>query len=82
MAVSTLTSKGQITIPGAIRKTLGATTGDRFDFRVRGDGVVEMKLEKTSILSLCGAVKPGVKGITLDDMKKAVGQGGESDGSR
>jgi AbrB family looped-hinge helix DNA binding protein len=76
MAVATLTSKGQITIPGPIRETLGATAGDRFDFRVREDGIVEMKLEKSSILALCGAVSPRVRGVTLDDMKRVIMQRG------
>ena len=32
MTTATLTSKGQITIPAAVRKSLGVETGDRVEF--------------------------------------------------
>ena len=38
MATSTLTSKGQITIPVQVRKALGVDAGDRIDFRLENPG--------------------------------------------
>ena len=38
MALSTITSKGQITIPKKIREQLHLRTGDKLDFRVEDDG--------------------------------------------
>jgi antitoxin PrlF len=47
MAHSTVTSKGQITIPKAVRKKLNLKTGDKIDFIVN-DGYVRMiPLSKT-----------------------------------
>ena len=39
-AMATLTSKGQVTIPQAIRERLGMTTGDRLRWEVSAAGVV------------------------------------------
>lgn len=40
MAVSTLTSKGQITLPKTVRDRLKLQAGDRLDFRVEEDGSI------------------------------------------
>ncbi len=40
MPTSTLTSKGQITLPRALRERLGVKQGDRVDFSVEGARVV------------------------------------------
>ena len=37
---STISSKGQVTIPQEIRSRLGLSTGDRVDFVVEGDRTV------------------------------------------
>lgn len=39
MPHSTVTSKGQTTIPGEIRKTLGIKPGDRLEYVTQGDEV-------------------------------------------
>lgn len=75
MATATVTSKGQITIPKEVRDALGLETGHRVSFRVREDRVVEMHPENEDLMSLCGILKPVVKGVTLEDMKEAVRQG-------
>ena len=38
--VATLTSKGQITLPKSIRQALGADTGSKLAFELRGGEVV------------------------------------------
>ncbi len=42
MAVSTLTSKGQITLPKSVRDKLRLKTGDKIEFRVESDGSVKL----------------------------------------
>lgn len=37
---ATLTSKGQVTLPKAIRQALGATTGDKVSFELRDNEVI------------------------------------------
>jgi len=42
MPLSTITSKGQITVPKEVRDVLGLKTGDRVDFRLEKDGSARM----------------------------------------
>jgi bifunctional DNA-binding transcriptional regulator/antitoxin component of YhaV-PrlF toxin-antitoxin module len=43
---ATLTSKGQITVPNALRQALSLTAGDRFHFVGLPDGSVRMEARK------------------------------------
>ncbi len=72
MPSSSLTTKGQITLPKQIRDRLGIKTGDRVAFREREDGTIVVEAETTNLLDLRGAVKTRVRGITIEDMKEAV----------
>ncbi len=72
MPAATITSKGQITIPKEVRKALSLETGDRVAFLVREDGVAEMHPETVELMSLFGAIKPRVKGVSLGDMDDAI----------
>lgn len=49
MPTATITSKGQITIPKAIRAALGLSTGDRVTLRMRADGIVELTREAVAL---------------------------------
>lgn len=75
MPNATLTSKGQITLPKPVRDILGVDTGDRVVFRVREDGVVEVSAEKVQLRSLRGTLKPRVRGVSIDDMQRAIEEG-------
>jgi antitoxin PrlF len=72
MPTATVTSKGQITIPKGVRETVGLQAGHRVSFEVREDGVVEMHPETVDLMSLCGIIKPAVRGVTLDAMDDAI----------
>jgi len=72
MPTATVTSKGQITIPKAVRDELGITEGDRVAFRVLEDGSVVVEPETVDLLELEGALKPKRKGVTLADMDAAI----------
>lgn len=67
-----LTSKGQITVPIEVRKALGLRTGDRLSFHLRKDGTVGVEAETVDLLSLRGALRPKVRGVTVEAMKEAV----------
>ncbi len=49
-----LTSKGQITIPSAVRKALALQDGDSVIFRVDGDRAILARTE--DLLSLAGSI--------------------------
>jgi len=55
-SVTTITSKGQITLPAAIRRHLGLHTGDKVSFVIEDSGNVMLKVPKyPNVASLAGA---------------------------
>ena len=70
MSEATVTSKGQVTIPADIRKSLGLVTGERVVFTQLDDGTTLMRTKKRSILDLEGLLKPlrGERKVEVDDM--------------
>ena len=77
---SAITSKGQATIPKAIREHLGLRPGDRVKFFVHLDGSVVL-LPKLPATALRGIVKPRQRPVTTEAMNKAIGAGAAA-GSR
>ena len=76
MTEATLTSKGQITIPKAVRDALGLTTGDRIEFVGTEKGFV-MAPVKRDLGALCGMFKGRrAKPATLDEIKAAIAEMG------
>ncbi|MFL6163688.1 MAG: AbrB/MazE/SpoVT family DNA-binding domain-containing protein [Jatrophihabitantaceae bacterium] len=54
-AIATVTSKGQVTVPKAVREALGVVEGDQILFRVEGNRAI---LARTaSFLDLAGSVQ-------------------------
>jgi antitoxin PrlF len=54
--ISTVTNKGQVTIPAEVRKYLGIKTNDKIAFVIDQEGVVRLKVPRnTNIASLRGA---------------------------
>ena len=71
MPTSTLTSKGQITLPKAVREHLRVGTGDRIDFLIGENGRVELRSLGRPVADLRGMLRregsPGVVPADLDD---------------
>jgi AbrB family looped-hinge helix DNA binding protein len=57
MSESTITSKGQITIPKAVREALHLEVGDKIYFDVRDDGTVVLRARNAPVESLFGMLK-------------------------
>ena len=78
MASATLTSKGQITLPKAVRKALNVQPGDRLSFRQLPDGTMVVEPETLDASDLAGSLtaRTEVRGVTVDDMKEAVRKAG------
>ncbi len=72
MTAATLTADGQIDLPKEIRARWGLRAGDRIALRLRADGVVEMEPETDELMSLCGSIKPEVRGVTIDEMNEVI----------
>jgi AbrB family looped-hinge helix DNA binding protein len=69
--IATITSKGQVTIPVSIRKSLGLSKNDRVVF-LKKDKIVELR-PVVDFLSLEGSVKSRKK-YTDKKADKAVGK--------
>lgn len=73
MPVATLTSKGQITVPIAIRERLRIRTGDLVDFVVTPSGTVELRPGSIDVADLRGLLhKPGRRPVSLEAMDEAI----------
>lgn len=56
--ITTVTSKGQVTIPADIREHLGIKPKDRVRFEVSPDGTVRITSAPSRIAALFGSVEP------------------------
>ena len=72
MPRSTITSKGQITLPKAVRDALDVSSGDQVSFLIREDGTVTVEAALVDLLDLKGSLKSSVRGVTVKNMKDAV----------
>lgn len=70
---SAITTKGQATIPKAIREHLGLKPGDRVKFFLHPDGSVVL-LPKRPVSALRGIVKRRGRRVTLDEMDNAIAE--------
>lgn len=68
---ATLTSKGQTTIPKAIRDSLSIKPGDRMTFTLLPDGTVLMRIKNKSALDLAGSLqRQGRKRLPIEDLSR------------
>jgi len=77
--VTTLTSKGQVTVPKAIRERLELTAGDRLEFVLHDDGTVQMIPITSSVKKLKDIVPKGCMVATLQEMEEAIAKGASGD---
>ncbi len=64
---STLTSKGQTTIPKPIRDSLRMKAGDKMNFTLMPDGVVIMRVKNRRVSDLAGLLyKKGRKPVPIE----------------
>jgi AbrB family looped-hinge helix DNA binding protein len=70
---STLTAKGQATIPKAVRERLGLKPGDKVKFFAMPDGNVAI-LPVLPVTALRGIVKPLGRPVTLEEMDDAIAE--------
>jgi antitoxin PrlF len=74
MHESTVTTKGQTTLPKDVRKALGLQPGDKLRY-ILLDGEIRL-LKIRPVLDLEGALKrPGQKTVTLEEMEEAIATG-------
>ena len=73
MLESTITRKGQVTIPKAIRDRLGVKEGEKVLFVMRGEEVV-LRVIKGTIFDLRGSVQPSAYPEDFAKIRQSVKQ--------
>ncbi len=82
MSTTTMTSKGQITLPKEVRDELGLKQGDKVEFK-KIDGNYILRPRNKSILELAGMLhRPGMKAMTVEEMDEALGRALAEDDER
>lgn len=74
MAQSTLTAKGQTTVPQAVREHLGLKPGDKLDFVIEADGSVQLRTRKVRIRDLAGMLGKPSRSLSLEEMDEAIAE--------
>lgn len=72
MSTSTVTSKGQTTIPKDVRKRLNLHPGDRLEFVIDEDGRVLVLPASVDAAELAGMLKRPAKTVTVAEMNQVI----------
>lgn len=69
MSESTITAKGQTTVPRQVREQLGAGPGTKLVWHVMPNGSLMVRVKTRSLLSLAGSLKaPDGKIVPLEEL--------------
>lgn len=75
MSESTVTIKGQTTLPRAVRQALALNPGDRLRYVILDNGQVRL-LRSRPLAELAGVLKqPGRAPVSLEEMEAAIAAG-------
>lgn len=71
--LATVSIKGQVTVPKAIRDHLKIEQGTQLDFKLNDDGSISVRSLNRSALSIVGRLKrPGRAAVSTGQMNEAV----------
>jgi len=72
MTQSKITSKGQITIPRAVRNKLNLKTGDKVDFKIRDGEVMLVPVSKETLEVFGILSRDNQKAVTIEHMNETI----------
>lgn len=73
MTESSITKKGQTTLPKSVREFLGLRAGDKVRYFITDDGVRIVPVR--SVKRLSGALQYDGSTVTLEEMEQAIAEG-------
>ena len=76
MSTATLTTKGQITIPAAVRASLGLETGSRIEFVETSNGQYLIVAATSPVQALKGLLRKPDIAVTIAQMNQAIASSG------
>lgn len=75
MPLTTLTSKGQVTIPKVVRESLCLQAGDKIEFIITESNEVILRPITKTVDEIFGKLsKPGRKAVSIKQMDSAIKQ--------
>lgn len=67
---TTMSSKGQVTVPRAVRERLGLQAGDKIAWSMLGNGTIVLRPKTRRLVDLVGILtQPGQSGVSVDEMR-------------
>jgi antitoxin PrlF len=78
MAMATVTSKGQITIPASVREALNVAAGDRVEFVEIEPGRYELIAATCSATALKGMFGKPKRKVSIEEMNAVIAKRGAS----
>ena len=73
MALATLTTKGQVTIPKEIREALNLRTGDKIEITATADGKAVIRPVSKKVDDIfCKLYRSGIRSVSVDEMDAAI----------
>jgi antitoxin PrlF len=82
MTTATLTSKGQITIPADVRRSLNVQAGDRVEFVQIEPGRFEILAATRSVRELKGMFGKAARPVSIGEMNRTIAERGAAAGLR
>ncbi len=76
MSTATITSKGQITIPVAVRDSLRVGAGDKLEFIQLENGRFEVVAATLPVNCIKGMIKKPLAPVTIEEMNEAIALSG------
>lgn len=76
MTTATVTSKGQITIPAAVRASLGLEAGSRVEFVETSSGQFAIVPATSNVRALRGILRKPEAPVSVAQMNKAIAKQG------
>ena len=73
--LATLTAKGQVTLPKAFRQELNLNAGDKIDFVMLDNGVMQIVPLKQPSSKLKGIIPKPKKAVSIEEMNEAIASG-------
>jgi antitoxin PrlF len=78
---STITSKGQVTVPAEIRTRLNLQTGDRLDFEIVHGSIRVLPVGKGSLSEFMEILPKASRVVSVQEMNEAIAEGAARGGS-
>lgn len=67
---TTISSKGQVTVPREVRERLGLQAGDKIAWSILSNGTIVLRPKTRRLADLVGILtQPGQLGVTVDEMR-------------